>query len=229
MTWVNPFSPSSYTRARTRVYDEAFQTDELIMDTLELPAPLLPRRIAYESGRNTPKDLLFKSPPRRVFASAPDARSSRLRARVNSAACVPLSDLHGVGLPAALGQMLGGPMPPIINPFQSFAPSFASTDFRPIARLARPHSGLSNGLTRSNSNDLYASLETRSGRSLSFPSWCVPAIEPHSPPYLDRKLARASHQRSLVKRTHVRIFGEHALSPYACRTPAYRAASQSPP
>eukprot|EP00967_Tisochrysis_lutea_P109190 scaffold169808_cov35-Tisochrysis_lutea.AAC.1 len=118
--------------------------------------------LAQTSGRHAPKDVLFKSPPRRLFATASEARSSRLRAR---AACVPLSDLHGVGLPNALAQFLNDQQP-ATNPFQLFAPSHAETDFRPIPRLARLASGQGGIANEAGSAcDNFSSVETMSIRS----------------------------------------------------------------
>ena len=89
----------------------------------------VPRR-NDECGRNSPKYVLFRSPLQPVFKSVTDARSSRLR----PARCVPLLDLHGVGLPHH--EALSSPVP-----------SFSHTDYRPIARLARPLSNLHSSST----------------------------------------------------------------------------------
>jgi len=168
--------PSGNTRSRTRGAYDTVHPDELGMEPFELDMqadpscglPLTTRKASDETGRNTPKDLLFKSPPRRLFASVTEARSSRLRAR---AACVPLSDLGGVGLP---GNILGdvpltlGLLRGAAHPFQSFAPSYAHTDFRPIPRFAQALSASAPSAEASSSIDNLSSVETLS-------SWSFPA------------------------------------------------------
>mmetsp|Transcript_16251 Transcript_16251/g.51860 ORF Transcript_16251/g.51860 Transcript_16251/m.51860 type:complete len:279 (-) Transcript_16251:711-1547(-) len=151
--------PSGHTRSRTRALAEEVVTESLKLDLCgdTLAAA---RRAALACGRRTPKDVMFKSPPRRVFESASEARASRLRART----AVPLSDLHGIGLPHALAQ-LGGPPSP--HPFQSFAPSVTSADFQPIARPARPQSSLGGMAVEAASSCDYSAFDTVSSKGSS--------------------------------------------------------------
>jgi hypothetical protein len=133
-------------------------------------SPAMARRAALACGRRTPKDVMFKSPPRRVFESASEARASRLRART----AVPLSDLHGVGLPHALAH-LGGRLSP--HPFQSFAPSVSSAEFQPIARPARPQSSLGGLAVEAASSCDISSFDTLSSRGS-----CMEASRPLETP-----------------------------------------------
>jgi hypothetical protein len=148
--------PSGNTRSRTRALAE-----EMGMDCLDLDrcgdSPAVARRAALACGRRTPKDVLFKSPPRRVFESASEARASRLRART----AVPLSDLHAAGVPNALAQF---EVPPSPHPFQSFAPSVCSADFQPIARPARPQSSMGGATFEVASSCDYSTFDTASSR-----------------------------------------------------------------